>query len=238
MVHPKVLVTYNTGGNSVKRPDYYDCFFALQSPPETMILPNHDRSPAKGRNDLVKAARELKRTHILLTDDDVKFKPDSLMKLLSHDKDIVTGLYVEKGWPHRPLLFDRVEEDGALWSYLLDPPALKEFENAGLGFVLIKMEVFDKVEQPWFRLGEIDCEQWCDDIGFFNRVTAAGFKIYCDMTVCCGHIGTVLFTPEWDEKEQKWYTTYVSGPGTTSIRIPQQIPIEEYKFVEETPEKG
>lgn len=231
MDQQKVLICYNTGGNTVKRPDFYDKMFQLENPKGSLILPNHDRSPAKGRNDLVAAGKQLGVTDICLIDDDVMPPNDGLTKLLSHDVDIVTGLYLQKTWPHRPLLFDFVEEDGqALYYYLLDPPTFREFENCGLGFCLIKMEVFDKMEKPWFRLGELDVDQWCDDIGFFNRARKAGFKIHCDMTVICGHIGTQVVSAEYDKEAKKWYTVF-NTDGQTNIRIPQQIPVGEYKFV-------
>lgn len=220
-----------TTGQWARRADFYDYILTMDKPPNTNILPCHDRSPAHGRNLLFGAARELEHSHIMLMDDDVVPPKDGMMRLLAHDKDIVTGLVLSQPYPHAPLVFDLVTESGAaLNMYLHEPPGLKEVKNCGFGFVLFKTHIFDKLEKPWVRLGELDPEQWCDDIGFFNRVTKAGFKIYCDTSVMVGHINTHIITPEY--KDGKWYTIYNTG-GPESIRIPQMVVNADYSFTEE-----
>ena len=74
-----------------------------------MQLLCHDRSPAHGRNLIVEAAKEFNCTHILFVDDDMAYKPESLEQLLSHDLDIVTGLYLSRAFPHQPLIFDLID---------------------------------------------------------------------------------------------------------------------------------
>jgi hypothetical protein len=55
---------------------------------------------------------------------------------------------------------------------------------------------------------------WCDDIGFFHRVREAGFKVYCDLSVCVGHIASCIVTPVYNEPDGKWYTMYnTNGEG-------------------------
>lgn len=229
MVDEKILIGYTTG-EYARRADFYDFILTMDKPPGTLILPSHDRSPAYGRNLLISAAKDLNCGKVLLVDDDTVPPKDGLMKLLEHDKDIITGLYLSRGYPHAPLIFDLVDDDGAALNCYLDgpQPRLKKVVNAGLGFVLFKTEIFDRLEKPWIRLGEHDPEQWCDDIGFFNRVTAAGINIYCDMECCVGHIGTMIVTPEF--KDEQWHTVY--NTGANGFRIPQVVPNLKYEFKE------
>lgn len=206
-----------------RRADFYDYFQLLNKPAGTLILFCHDRSPAHGRNMIIEEALKYNATHILFMDDDMAMKQDALDQLLSHDKDVVTGLYLSRSYPHQPLIFDVADESGAcLFAYLTgDEPRLKEVVNCGLGFCLVKTEIFKHLEKPYVRLGEIDSEQWCDDVGFFNRVRKAGFKIYCDMECRVGHIGTLII---WPTKENgKWMSGYdTSGRG--HVNVPQLTP--------------
>lgn len=206
-----------------RRADFYDYFHLLEKPPNCMILFCHDRSPAHGRNLIIQEAIRHNCTHILFMDDDMACKTEALMQLLEHDLDIVTGLYFTRSYPHQPLIFDIADESGAcLFSYMTgDESRLKEVVNAGLGFCLIKTSVFEKMEKPYVRLGEIDAEQWCDDVGFFNRVRKAGFKIFCDTECRIGHIGTLIV---WPNKEgNEWFSGYDTG-GKRVINVHQITP--------------
>jgi len=226
-VENKVLIGYVTQ-EYARRADFYDYLGLMEKPKDWLLLPCHDRSPAKGRNVIIDEAIKHNCTHILFVDDDIACKPDALMQLLSHDVDVVTGLYLSRSYPHQPLIFDVADESGAcLFAYLMgDEPRLKEIVNCGLGFVLVKTSIFEKLEKPYVRLGEIDPEQWCDDVGFFNRIRKAGIKIYCDMECMLGHIGTMII---WANKEDgKWMSGYdTSGRGM--INIPQVIPHVGYE---------
>lgn len=222
MVSPKVMIGLVTQ-EYARRADFYDYMSMMNKPAETMILFCHDRSPAAGRNAIINEALKHECTHILFLDDDMAMKQDALDQLLSHDKDVVTGLYLSRSYPHQPLIMDVADDSGAcLFAYLTgDEERLKEIVNCGLGFVLIKTHVFEKLEKPYVRLGEIDAEQWCDDVGFFNRIRKAGFKIYCDTECRVGHIGTMIIWPTKENDE--WMSGYdTSGKG--SVNIPQVIP--------------
>lgn len=206
-----------------RRADFYDYFHILEKPANTFILFCHDRSPAHGRNVVIEEALKHDCTHVLFIDDDIACPKDSLMKLLSHDLDIVTGLYLSRAYPHQPLIMDVADDSGAcLFAYLTgDEPRLKEVVNCGLGFCLVKTHIFKHLEKPYVRLGEIDPEQWSDDVGFFNRIRKAGFRIWCDMECRVGHIGTMIIWP--DKTNGEWMSGY-DTTGAGHINIPQIIP--------------
>lgn len=228
----KVMIGVVTG-NFVQRPDFYDHLHVLKKPDNSMLCYCHDRSPAKGRNEVIQAAIDNDCSHVLFIDDDVVPPEDGLLKLLEHNLDVVSGLYLIGSYPHQPVIFDLADEStgACLFSYLMgDEPRLKPIVCAGFGFVLIKMTVFEKIEKPYVRLGELDPENWCDDVGFFNRIRKVGIQSYCDMEVCCGHMKNMII---WPKKENgKWYAGYdTSGLGMT-INVPLVLPNDIYAVKE------
>lgn len=229
MVDNKVMIGLITQ-NTVPRPDFYDYLTMMKKPEGSMQVFCHDRSPAKGRNLVIEAAIENRCTHILFVDDDMAMKEDALSQLLSHDKDIVSGLYLVGSYPHQPVIFDIADEEtgACLFSYLdNDTPALKPIVCAGFGFVLIKMGVFERLEKPYVRLGELDPENWCDDVGFFNRVRKAGIQSYCDTECRVGHMKTMII---WPTKEGgKWFSGYDTSGLGMMINVPQILPDEVFK---------
>jgi hypothetical protein len=231
MVGNKVLISVTTG-EYARRADFYDYFHLMKKSDNSMVLFCHDRSPAHGRNMIVDAAREQKCTHILFIDDDMAYTVNALEQLLEHDKDIVSGLYLSRAYPHQPMVFDIADDTGAAFPMYLENDEtnerLKPIVAAGFGFVLIKMSVFDKLEKPYVRLGELVSDQWCDDIGFFKRTREAGIQSYVDMECKVGHMGTMIIWPSKD-KAGNWYSTYDTG-GTGAINTPQIVPTPEYKF--------
>jgi len=227
MVDEKVLIGVATGGGMPKRPDFYDYLGMLKRPPVSYDLRCHERSPAQARNMIIGAAQDHNCDRVLFIDDDMGFAPDSLMKLLQHDVDIVSGLYLGKAFPHPPMVFDLADpETGACMPmYLFDHiTGLQPTVAAGFGFLLVKLSVFDKLEKPYVRLGELDPEQWCDDIGLFNRIRKVGIQSYVDTDVWIDHIGTCMYKPM--RHEGKWYTGYDSG-GKEIVPVPQIKPIRK-----------
>src|SRR5215471_230528 len=231
MVPNKTLISVTTG-EYARRADFYDYFHLMMKPADSLVLFCHDRSPAHGRNLIIDTAIDQNCTHILFIDDDMAYKPDSLYKLLEHDVDVVSGLYLSRSYPHAPVIFDLANDEGAAFPmYLIgdEDERLKKIEAAGFGFLLVKTEIFKKLEKPYVRLGELNSEEWCDDIGFFNRVRKAGIESFVDMECLIGHMGTFIVEPQLHNG--KWHTVYNTG-GTGAISTPQIIPKPEYVFKE------
>jgi glycosyltransferase involved in cell wall biosynthesis len=223
---PKVVVGVPTQ-EMARRADFYDAINLLQVPEGIELLKtfSHGQSPAKGRNVIIEEALKNDCTHILFLDDDVYPQPDAISRLLIHDKDIVTGLYVSRSYPHRPYIFSKANPNGScVWDFLYDgKQGLVEIVGAGMGICLIKMEVFRALEKPWIRLGELESDNWCDDLGFFKRVREAGFKIYCDLDCIAMHSFSGKVYPKY--MEGKWYTC-IDTQGISQPTFPQLIPTE------------
>lgn len=193
----KVMIAVVTA-EYARRADFYDHIDALIKPEGTIMMRAHGQSPARNRNLIIAEALKDNCSHILFVDDDVIIPPSGLIELLIHDKDIVSGLYLMRHHPHNPIAFDKVDDDGKCKHLFLDnykDVDLIEVVAAGLGCLLVKTDVFRKMEAPWIRLGELELDHWCDDLGFFKRAKEAGFTGWLDKTIHVGHICSMVVTP-------------------------------------------
>ena len=182
-----------------RKADFYDHFNVLAKPVNSYCTFAHGQSPARNRNVIIKQALDMDCTHIFFIDDDVVIPPDGLMKLLARDKDIVSGLYLMRNHPHYPIAFDFAEEDGKCRHLVLNnghqADDLIEIVAAGLGCLLVKTDVFRAMDGPWIRLGELESDMWCDDLGFFKRAREANFQSWLDKSVLVGHHASATIWP-------------------------------------------
>ena len=209
VMEPKVMIAVPTAELS-RQAKFYDHFLILDRPPNTLVTFAHGQSPARNRNVMIQQAIETNCTHIFFVDDDVILRPDTLTNLLKWDTDLVSGLYLMRNYPHQPIIFDVVNDDGKCHHYYLNgngkKEGLVEIVASGLGCLLINMRVFEKLEKPYIRLGELETDSWCDDLGFFKRARQAGFTAYCDLEVKVGHISTVIIWPS--HTAEGWGASY------------------------------
>lgn len=220
-ITPKILIGVAVGETS-RHNFFHQNLYTLDKTHVAAVSMVNGRSPAASRNIIIKQALENNFTHIFFLDDDNIPPQDVIQRLLAHNVDIVTGLYLHHSYPHKPIIFNNTLPDGsALYHPLVNGEhELIEIENCGLGSVLINCEVFRKTRFPWVALGQLDPENWCDDFYFFRKARAAGFKIYCDLTVKVGHLGYHVVTPHYEDG--RWFTTYNSfGTGLVSIPAPE-----------------
>lgn len=230
----KVLIAVPTA-EVARKARFYDALNALELPKDGITIKTsaHGQSPAQNRNVMIEQAQIHKCSHIMFIDDDTLFPSNMLIQLLSHNVDVVTGMYLMRNYPHQPIIFDESLVDGRCrFHYLSDnETGLIPIVNCGLGACLIKMHVFDGMEKPYIRLGELQKDHWCDDIGFFNRLRATNpeVKIYCDLDMPVGHMGHVTLWPKLNENG-KWTTLYdTEGAGTASVA---QITLAEAAIAE------
>jgi len=168
---------------------------------------------AVARNLLADKAKEV-ADYIFFVDDDVLPPANTITKLLSHKKDIACGLYFAKQEPHFPQIFLKNYEDDlskdeptAKWTGRYDSiekykrDSLVEIDACGAGCLLIKAEVFKKLKQPYFQYiprGENNPRKG-EDFYFCEKAKDAGYKIFCDTSIICKHIGTKYIGPQhWD----------------------------------------
>lgn len=152
---------------------------------------------AINRNLAVDKARELGADHILWIDSDVIVQSDFAVRLVAHDVPIVSGVVVGKQAPY-VVVAGRLTPKG--YSQIRSLPAnelLRDLDGVGGGLLLVKMEVFDKIDKPYFCFEpNPDGSVKGEDYYFCAKAKAAGFEICLDTSVISGHIGTHIYSIE------------------------------------------
>lgn len=151
------------------------------------LVPGPKVKIQQARNWAVQQAILSGSTHIFFVDDDFCCPENTLDRLLARDVDIVGPLFFRGGGMCDPLVFRW--QNGNLWTVKdWRPDTLEEFDGIGTGCVLIKTDVFRKMDWPYFYYPEVDMNQTMD-VRFCIRAKEAGFRIWCDTTFDCDQMG-------------------------------------------------
>ena len=159
------------------------------------------------RNELARVAKEKineytgeKFTHLLWLDDDHTFPPDLALRLISHDKDMVSALYFGRTHPHFPVVYVKDTNDKYKHFPLIEAPGcLFECDAVGFGSLMMRRDVFDRVPEPWFTL------DWKagEDIAFCVKAKEHKIGVWCDGAYKLGHIGVPPVVTEADWTKAK-----------------------------------
>ena len=133
--------------------------------------------------------------YVMWLDSDIVYEPDIIVKLMAHNKDMVTGLYYKRTPPFTPCIYKL--DDNKLVSYLDHPEnELFTVEAAGFGCMLMKTSVikavYDKFGGCFFPVNGIGGE----DLSFIKRARECGIEVWCDSSIKCGHVGRQIFYPD------------------------------------------
>lgn len=168
---------------------------ALQKVGECELVMKSGALVYTSRNDLATRAMQNEADYVMWFDSDMVFKPDTMVKMLKtmqeKNIDILTGLYFRRVPPYSPVLFDQLDIEGDIcrWSEFKDIPD-KIFEVGGCGFgcVLMKTDVFFDVMGKFGQMFAPIANNG-EDIAFCWRARQCGYKVYCDPSIICGHVG-------------------------------------------------
>ena len=136
--------------------------------------------------------------YLFSVDSDISFNPDTLVKLLAHDKDFVSGLYIQrKPGQHVLEIYEPTPTGGvANMPYgKLKGRSIVEIAGAGFGCVLIKAEVMKAIGYPQFEYhSAIDHSNTVsEDVDFCRKAREKGFKLWADPNILCRHTGSFTF---------------------------------------------
>lgn len=131
--------------------------------------------------------------YLFSVDSDIVFEKDTLKKLLSHDKDVVSGLYIQRK-EEKVLEIYRINKRGGVSNVTyedLSKESLARISACGFGCVLIKSQVIRRIGYPQFIYREaLDHKHTVsEDVHFCARAIEEGFDIWADTTILCEHIG-------------------------------------------------
>jgi len=156
----------------------------------------------RARNAIVTAALQVGSDYIWMLDDDHVIDweetqtPNNrygmIKRLLGHleadpELGIVGALYFHRGAECRPVIMKEGTSGGYYWMREDElTNGLQEVAVTGGGCMLIRSQVFDKIEPPWFQpeyeLGT--------DVQICEKARKHGWKVACDTSITLGHVMT------------------------------------------------
>jgi len=162
---------------------FLKCWTSLvkQLPPsmDWFLINGYAPNITYSRQSLLLRARMLRPTHYMWIDDDQVFMYNQFKTLLDHNLDIVSGVYKKSDD-----LFACCKLNGeTLTTNDNLEDGINEVMANGFGFMLVKAEVFDRIDKPFEHLNE---DQW-EDFGFANKARQLGYKVNIDTNVVVGH---------------------------------------------------
>jgi hypothetical protein len=163
------------------------------------------------RDEMAKTALVSNCDYLFMIDDDMIAPDDLFEKLYACQKDIVGPLAFTRNFPHKPVIYNCIEgwdsvsqtehfTNYAVMNYPKDQ--LKQCDAIGFGAVLINVDCFRKMPQPWFmnpfKTGE--------DINFCYQAKKYGFSTWVDTRVKLGHVShPLIVTEEYVQNQWKTY---------------------------------
>lgn len=130
---------------------------------------------------------------VFFLDDDVIFPPNSLLQLLSRNKDIIGGVYWSKSSPPVPLIF-RGHMQGPYMNWHVGD--FLKVDAMGMGLNIIKTKVFKAMPKPWFsenyvyhnlKISNTKNIGTTEDLYFYKKAKDYGFEVWCDTTIQAQH---------------------------------------------------
>jgi hypothetical protein len=176
-------------------------------------------------------------THLMFIDADIGWEPWHLLALLNHDKDVIGGLYPMKSlpvkWCVNGIPGKAEEPDGKLI----------EVTKTGTGFLLIKRDVFDKLNahpavrhfnndiglpkeldpymKTYFDTAVREGRYYSEDWTFCENWRDIGGQVWVDKRVLLRHTGTYTFAHDAQEKLVQDFASMINPPTNTVPMAPQ-----------------
>jgi len=180
--------------------DYFNEFSKKVPMLKTERIENLRELIARDRNLIREKVLKENYDYFLSLEIDVIPPLNVIEKLLSHNKEIVSGVYykdydvnitkagklVRKAKTILPLLWKAVDKENVaqLTTKEVEDSKLLEVAIAGLGCLLIHRSVLEKVN---FRVNLKESSA-CDDVWFCHDASKNNFKIYADTSIKCRHL--------------------------------------------------
>jgi hypothetical protein len=172
---------------------------------------------SRGRNTLTaRFLHNTESTHLMFIDSDIGWEPWHLLVMLNRDVDVIGGLYPMKSLPIKWCV------NGIPGADQNDPSGLIEVTKTGTGFLLIKREVFEKLNahpavkpfvndiglpaelnphmKTYFDTAVREGRYYSEDWTFCENWRDLGGKVWVDKRVLLRHSGTYVFSNENQEQ--------------------------------------
>jgi GT2 family glycosyltransferase len=163
------------------------------------------------REDIAKRFMEVNREkYLVFIDADMTFKPQDVVKLLWEMEEdpkigVLGAICVNRDGSGKPVVKwiegDKYVSGAEIFRRTVKYMKLKEVRGVdfmGTGFMVIRREVFEDVERPWFMAGYDEKKNFLgEDIYFLRKVKQTGkWKTCVDFGTQVGHVGKIAFYPD------------------------------------------
>lgn len=128
--------------------------------------------------------------YVLTVEQDNCPPPDGLLKLYEGIErfDAVQGLYWTKGECGQPMCYGNPKVMPKNFIPQIPPvDQIEEYNGLGMGFTLFRIEMFKRLQPPWFRTVQESGRQYTQDLWFFEQAGRQGFRFACDSRIKVGH---------------------------------------------------
>ena len=164
--------------------------------------------------------------YLFSVDSDIVLPSDALTKMLSADKDIISGLYIQRVPGLHVLEIYKDTDHGGVTNVPyeeLHGRGITQVAGCGFGCCLIKGEVFRKLEYPHFVYTSALDHSYTvsEDIYFCKKARNNGFTVWVDPTIKCEHIGSTKFLVK----------DIIDDPKTETVEEPKTDPYAEQKRI-------
>ena len=165
---------------------------------EVMLLTSFGTLVGDQREGLAEEAVNSGATHLLWLDTDMRFPKDLPTRLAAHDKHVVACNYPTRKSPITSVAFDFMGSKRDRVLTREDSTGLEAVAAVGMGAMMVKAEVFTKINKPWFFIpyNPSTGRMMGEDIWFCQRAREAGYEVLIDHETSkeIRHIGTMEFS--------------------------------------------
>lgn len=157
------------------------------------------------RNDAVEEFLKSDSTHLLFVDSDTVMIRGAVKQLIDHDVPVIGATIYKKGGSYAPCFGFWVPERQIYQTPLpFRYDQLAEVDIVGAGFLLIKREVLEKLQRPYFKCLTGMAKE---DVYFCIQCKEAGFSVYVDTGLHLGHVADHHLVTNVDYEKQLLWTT-------------------------------
>jgi hypothetical protein len=166
---------------------------------ETFVVYDASTVLLTQRERLALEAKKIGAEYMLWLDSDMVFPPTTALRLIAHQEPVVAANYVRRQLPAKGVAYKKIGE----WEKPLpfkSQNKLVDIEGIGMGCMLMKTDILDKIPQPWFEF------KWTpesndhlgEDMIFCQKIATAGYGIKVDtnLSMEMRHLGTWAFGPD------------------------------------------
>lgn len=151
------------------------------------------------RERLALEAQTIGAEYILWLDSDMVFPASTALRLMAHKENIVAANYIRRQPPYKGVAYKTIGD----WQNPLPYETvdeLVEVEGIGMGCMLMKTEILDKIPRPWFEFEwSPESNDWLgEDMIFCQKMARAGYTVKVDTHISMEtrHLGTYAFGHE------------------------------------------